>query len=371
MAAEARRPAALATLVLAALATLAGCSADYYWQSAAGQLDLIARAKPLGEVIASTGDARLKDRLERAREIREFATRELGLPDNGSYRRYADLGRPYVVWNVFAAPELSLEAHEWCFPVAGCVAYRGYFREDEARAEAASLAARGLDVYVGGVPAYSTLGWFDDPLLSSFIRYPDAELARLIFHELAHQLLYVPGDSTFNESFATAVEEAGLDRWIASRPPEEAARLAVERDRSARLRAEFRHLVRGARDTLAAAYASGAPDDDKRRVKRETFDAMRAAYDRARADDPALGGFARWFGGEGGTGPNNATLASVGLYTDALPAFRALLASEGGDLPAFYDRVRALARLPKAERERALAAVAPPPPPPERQARGP
>ena len=355
-----RRARRLATFALLTPVVLAGCSADYYWQSAAGQLDLIARAKPVGEVIASTGDPRLKDRLERARVIREFATSELGLPDNGSYRRYADLGRPYVVWNVFAAPELSLKAHEWCFPVAGCVAYRGYFREDEAHAEAASLAAQGLDVYVGGVPAYSTLGWFDDPLLSSFIRYPDAELARLIFHELAHQLIYVPGDSTFNESFATAVEEAGLERWIASRPAPEAARLAEERARSERLRSEFRRLVRDARETLAAAYASDAAVDVKRRAKRDAFDAMHAAYVRAQAGDPALGGFARWFEGTGGAGPNNATLASVGLYTDALPGFRALLAREGGDLPAFYGKVRELAALPKADREKALAALAPP-----------
>jgi predicted aminopeptidase len=351
---------AFASIALAALGALSGCSADYYWQSAAGQLDLLARAKPVGEVIASTGDPRLKDRLERARVIREFATSELGLPDNGSYRRYADLDRPYVVWNVFAAPELSLKAHEWCFPVAGCVAYRGYFREDEARAEAASLAAQGLDVYVGGVPAYSTLGWFDDPLLSSFIRYPDAELARLIFHELAHQLIYVPGDSTFNESFATAVEEAGVARWIASRSAPEAARLSDERARSERLRAEFRRLVRGARESLTVAYASDAGDDAKRRAKREAFDAMHAAYVRAQAGDPALGGFARWFEGTGGAGPNNATLASVGLYTDALPAFRALLASEDGDLPRFYARVRELARMPKPDRQAVLAAIAGP-----------
>lgn len=363
------RSPAVRALVACALAALSGCSADYYWQSASGQLDLIARAKPLPEVIATTGDPRLKDRLELAQEIRAFATSALGLPDNGSYRRYADLGRAYVVWNVVAAPELSLKPHEWCFPVAGCVAYRGYFREAEARAEAASLAALGFDVHVGGVPAYSTLGWFDDPLLSSFIRYPDAELARLMFHELAHQLVYAPGDTTFNESFATAAEEAGLERWIASRPPAEAARLAAERDRSERVRAAFRGLVRDARARLEAAYASRLPDDAKRQAKREAFDAMRAAYARARDEDPALAGFARWFEGDDGRGPNNAMLASIGLYTDALPAFRELLAREGGDLPAFYARVKALAALPKPERERALAALQPAEA--GRQARGP
>lgn len=339
--------------VVAALA-LCGCSAEYYWQSAAGQLDLVARAKPVSEVIASTSDPKLKGRLERARAIRAFASSELGLPDNGSYRRYVDLGRPYVVWNVFAAPELSLAAHEWCFPVVGCVAYRGYFHEADARSEAARLAAQGFDVHVGGVPAYSTLGWFDDPLLSSFIRFPDIELARLVFHELAHQLVYVPGDTAFNESFATAVEEAGLDRWIASRPPAEAARLAAERERAERGRAAFRSLVGEARDALSATYASERSDDAKREAKRAIIGAMRAAWERTRSADPALAGYDRWFSGDDGSGPNNASLASIGLYTALVPAFRALLASEGGDLARFYARVRELAAQPKGERHAAL-----------------
>jgi predicted aminopeptidase len=346
-----------AAVALAVLASLGGCSAEYYWQSAAGQLDLIARAKPLDEVIASTGDARLKDRLELARALRAFATAELGLPDNGSYRRYADLGRPFVVWNVFAAPEFSLELREWCFPVAGCVNYRGYFREADAREEAARLAAQGYDVHVGGVPAYSTLGWFDDPLLSSFIRYPEVELARLMFHELAHQLVYAPGDTAFNESFATAVEEAGLERWIASRPPAEAEKLAAERDRSDRLRATFRRLVAETRERLAQVYAEPADEATRRREKVRAFETMREAFAREQAGAPGLAGYDRFFAGEGGGGPNNASLASVGLYTGLLPSFRVLLASEGGDLPRFYARVRDLAALPKDQRNAALAAT--------------
>ena len=355
------RPRMLApALAFAGAAALGGCGAEYYWQGAAGQLDLIARARPVDEVIAATTDDRLKDRLERATAIRRFASERLGLPDNASYRRYADLGRPYVVWNVIAAPELSLAPREWCFPVAGCVSYRGYFREEDARAEAARLAAAGDDVHVSGVPAYSTLGWFDDPLLSSFIRYPDLELARLIFHELAHQVAYAKDDSTFNESFATAVEEAGLARWIASRPPAEAARLSAERDRSDRLRAEFRRMVAETRARLERVYASEAGDDAKRREKALAFEAMRDAYARAKAGEPGLAGYDRWFAGEGGAGPNNASLASVGLYTELVPAFRALLAREGGDLPRFYARVRDLAALPKDERHAALAAPAAP-----------
>jgi predicted aminopeptidase len=266
---------------------LAGCGADYYFQGASGQLDLIARAKPLNEVIGTTSDARLKERLERARAIRAYASHDLGLPDNGSFTRYTDLGRPFVLWNVFAAPELSLKSREWCFPVAGCVNYRGYFSEAEARAEAAGLKAQGFDVHVGGVPAYSTLGWFDDPLLSSFIRYPDLELARLVFHELAHQVAYAKDDSTFNESFAVAVEEAGLARWIASRPPAEAAKLLADRERGERLRVEFRRIVRSGKAALAAAYATDAGVEAKRRAKRDAFEAMRLAYVEAKGAEPA------------------------------------------------------------------------------------
>lgn len=355
------RPRMLAqalALAFAGAAALGGCGAEYYWQGAAGQLDLIARARPVDEVIAATTDDRLKDRLERATAIRRFASERLGLPDNASYRRYADLGRPYVVWNVIAAPELSLAPREWCFPVAGCVSYRGYFREEDARAEAARLAAAGDDVHVSGVPAYSTLGWFDDPLLSSFVGYPDVELARLVFHELAHQRVYVRDDTAFNESFATAVEEAGLERWIASRPPAEAARLASERDRHDRLRAEFRRLVVETRGALERLYASAADDAAKRRGKAAALAALREGYERAKAGEPGLAGYERWFAGTRGSGPNNASLASVALYDDLVPAFRALLARERGNLGDFYRRVEALAALARDERRRALDAPA-------------
>jgi len=334
---------------------LAACSAvetmDFYWQGAAGQYDLISRARPIPEVIEQTGDAALAARLERIRAMRAFATRELALPDNGSYTKYTDLGRPFVLWNVFAAPPLSLAPLQWCFPVAGCVNYRGYFRETEARAEAERLRAQGEDVHVAGVPAYSTLGWFDDPVLSSFVRWPDTEVARLIFHELAHQLLYVKDDTAFNESFATAVEDAGLARWLAR---ERNPALDAQAARSERLRAAFRLLTRDARARLAALYASDLPAEDKRRAKEETFAAMKVAYDRAKAGEPGLAGYDRWFA----QSPNNASLAAIGLYNDRVPAFRVLLAEEGNDLPRFYERVRELAALPKPERDAALTAAA-------------
>jgi len=340
-------------LVLAGLAgvlTLAACATfetvDYYWQGAAGQWDLISRSQPIPDVIGKS-DAALAERLARIREIRGFASRELGLPDNGSYTRYTDLGRPFVTWNVFATPELSMTPRQWCFPIAGCVTYRGYFRENEAALEQTRLRAAGDDVYIGGVPAYSTLGWFDDPVLSSFVRWPETEVARLIFHELAHQLLYVKSDSIFNESFATAVEEAGLARWLAARKDPLLAKQAARADR---LRALFRDLVRTTRDKLYEIYASSLSDDDKRRGKAETIAATKSAYETAKAGEPGLGGYDRWFAQK----PNNAALAAIGIYTDRVPAFRELLHETDDDLPAFYERVRVLAAKPKALRDAEL-----------------
>jgi predicted aminopeptidase len=353
----------LAWLAAAACLAAAGCSAiesvQFYWQGAAGQAELLSRAQPIAEVAAATSDPLLKAKLERVQSIRAYASRELGLPDNRSYTRYADLGRAFVVWNVFAAPELSLTPRQWCFPVAGCVAYRGYFAEADARAEGARLAAEGYDVHVSGVPAYSTLGWFDDPVLSTFIRYREAELARLVFHELAHQIVYVKDDTSFNESFATAVEEAGIRRWLlAQQDRPDAAQLAADVARAERLRAEFLRLVRDARDRLAALYASDASIEQKRAGKAAAFVAMRADYERVKAGSEGLPGFDRWFA----AGPNNASVASVGLYANRVPQFAALLAAEGGDLPRFYRRVKALALLPRAEREAWLSGAGPAPP---------
>jgi predicted aminopeptidase len=351
----ANRPA-VAALAAGAVLLVAGCgladTAEFYWQGAAGQADLIRRATPIEEAAAATDDPVLKARLELVQSIRAFASRELALPDNRTFTRYADIGRPYVVWNVFAAPPLALKARQWCFPIAGCVNYRGYFSEDDARAEAARLAAAGDDVHVGGVPAYSTLGWLDDPVLSSFVRWRETDLARIMFHELAHQVVYVKDDTSFNESFAVAVEEAGLARWLdaqAGRPDH--AQLGEAAARSERLRADFRGLVAGTRERLAELYAGDAPDAAKREAKAAIFAAMRADYDRMKAGWDGVPAFDRWFA----TGANNAGILAVGLYTDRVAAFRALLAAEAGDLPRFYLRVKALAALPRPERDAALA----------------
>src|SRR5450755_3667915 len=238
------------------LPLLAGCTAaGYYWQGIRGQLDLLERARPIPAVLAATEDPGLKRKLERVLAIRDYASRELALPDNPSYRSYTDLGRRFVLWNVFATPDLSLEPRQWCFPVAGCVNYRGYFEEAAARDEASQLGATGDDVYVGGVPAYSTLGYFNDPMLSTVIRYPDTEVARLIFHELAHQVAYAKDDTVFNESFAVSVEEEGVGRWLAAQHD---PALTAQFNTGQRYRDGFRTLTTRARGELVTLYASPA-----------------------------------------------------------------------------------------------------------------
>jgi predicted aminopeptidase len=337
--------------LLAALA-LAGCAPPgYYLQAAEGHFELWRLARPLEDV---QGDplvpASLQERLAAAASIRDFASRELALPDNGSYRRYAALDRSYVVWNVLAAEEFSVRPKEWCFPVAGCVGYRGYFSRREADAFVAALREQGLDAHVGGVPAYSTLGWFDDPLLSTFIHYPDTDLARLMFHELSHQVAYARDDTEFNESFAVVVEQEGLRRWLTARNNEAMRR---DHERAQRMRADFLRLVLDARSRLETVYASPLPDEEKRREKARVFASLRSDYDALKAGPwRGYAGYDRWLGQE----INNATLASVGLYQQLVPAFEVLLEHQGRDLPRFYAEVKALADLPREERRRRLDA---------------
>jgi predicted aminopeptidase len=346
-----RKPLRAAAALLL-LPLMAGCTAaGYYWQGIRGQLDLLERARPIPAILATTEDPSLKRKLERVLAIREYASRELALPDNPSYRSYTDLGRRFVLWNVFAAPELSLEPRQWCFPVAGCVNYRGYFDEAAARAEAVQLGATGDDVYVGGVPAFSTLGYFNDPMLSTVIRYPDTEVARLIFHELAHQVAYAKDDTVFNESFAVAVEEEGIGRWLAAQND---PALTAQFNTSQRYRDGFRTLIRRTRSELVTLYASPASVEEKRAGKAAAFTTMRAAYDALKKEWGGFAAYDGWFA----QGPNNASLAAVGLYTQKVPEFHALLAGDTGDLRRFYAHVKALAALPKGERDSALAAAA-------------
>jgi predicted aminopeptidase len=336
-------------LAFAALLALAGCeSLSYYAQAVGGQFELMRHAQPLDEWIADPATApALRARLELAARMREFASRALALPDNGSYRSYADLGRPYAVWNVFAAPEFSVHAVESCFPIAGCVAYRGFFARDDAERYAAKRRGEGLDEFAYGVPAYSTLGWFDDPLLSTFIHYPEWELARLIFHELAHQVVYVKGDTTFNESFAVTVQDEGVRRWLESqgRSPELAALRAAEARND-----EFVVLIGDARARLASLYAEPLAPAAMRAAKRAEFARLVERYAALKKRWGGYSGFDRLM-----REPNNALLASISAYSQLVPGFRRELEAAHGDLGAFYARVKALARLPKAERDAALS----------------
>ena len=262
-----------------------GCSTlGYYAQSVNGHLDLVQRARPVDELTTDTATPEaLRARLALAQRIRSFAVAELGLPDNRSYRRYSDLGRNAAVWNVVAAPELSLKLETWCFPVVGCVGYRGYYEREAADTEAAALRGRGLEVTVYGVPAYSTLGKLDwlggDPLLNTFIGWPEGELARLVFHELAHQVVYAEGDTTFNESFATAVERIGVQRWLAANGSAEAKQQYAALDAR---REEFRALTGRYRDRLEALYAGPAEEAAKRQAKAALMAELRGEYARVR-----------------------------------------------------------------------------------------
>ncbi len=326
-------------LVCVAAAAIGGCAQlGYFMQAAQGQLSLMAQARPIDDWLADPSVAdKLKVQLSRVKEIRRFAAAELRLPDNGTFTSYADLQRPYVLWNVVATPALSLKAKQWCFPIAGCVNYRGYYSKEEAQAYAAELRSQNYDVQVSGVPAYSTLGWFNDPVLSTFVKYPEAELARLMFHELAHQIAYAPGDSRFNESFAVAVEEFGVERWI-SRHGDENMRSAYRAH--ATRKQDFVALLLKTREMLSANYASTADERVKITRKAEIFQALQEEYQGLKQRWGGYAGYDRWFAEP----LNNAHLALVATYHDLVPGFRALMESEK-DLDKFYATVRSLSAL--------------------------
>jgi len=354
-----------ASLFISACAGPGGGSAGYYWQSITGHLELMRSARPIDDWLADPAASEtLKDRLRLSQRIRAFASRELGLPDNPSYRRYADLHRGAAVWNVVAAPPLSLTLQTWCFPVTGCIGYRGYYREAAAREEADGLRGQGLEVSVYGVPAYSTLGWLNwaggDPLLSTFIGYPEGELARMVFHELAHQVVYAEGDTTFNESFATAVEQLGRDRWLATQAsPEARSAYAVFAVRQR----GFRDLTRETRRALEDVYAAADAQPSEKLAQKDIVMAQfRARYAELRTawggDAANVGGYDRWV-----AQANNASFGALAAYDTLVPAFEALYAQSAalpGDAWArFYAEVRRLAVLPKDERMAALQALAP------------
>ena len=357
-----RASAATLGAVLLALCLGGGCatvgsSLGYYAQSLGGHLDLMQRARPVTDWLADPATPpALRERLQLAQQLREFAVRELALPDNASYRRYADLGRASVVWNVVAAPELSLTLKTWCYPVLGlgCLGYRGYFAQGAADAEARLQQDAGLEVNVYGVPAYSTLGWTNwlggDPLLNTFVTGPEHTLARLIFHELAHQVAYATDDTAFNESYATAVERLGLARWWArtGRQPDDAA--------AAQRQADFRLITQRTRTALKALYDSDVPDAQKRQRKAELMARMQAEFAKLKAMPTGawsgFTGYDSWL-----ARANNAALALQAAYDGWVPAFEHLFAAQGRDFARFHAEVRRLAALPAEQRRATLQAL--------------
>ena len=330
---------------------LNGCASfSYYGQLASGQLQLLRAREPVTEVIADPArDQKLRAHLAQSQKARTFASQHLHLPDNQSYRLYADIGRPFVVWNVFATPEFSLTPQNHCFPIAGCVAYRGYYSQSAARGEAALLRLQGMDVSVGGVEAYSTLGWFNDPIMSSMMGWGDERLATLIFHELAHQRLYVKDDTEFNESFATFVEQEGTRQWRAMRglPPEDNAR--------AQQREQFIQLVLDTRSRLERLYAQPLTVEEMRARKGAEFERLRIEYRQLRDS--------RWAGDKRYDAwvyapMNNARLLPFGLYDQWVPAFAGLFRQVDGNWVRFYAAAEKLAALSVVERKAALKVLA-------------
>lgn len=336
--------------VASLLVVLGGCQTiGYYSQAITGQLSLLSKRRPIEDIMAdpATPDA-VREKLALTQEIRAFASEELGLPVGDTYRTYADLDRQFVVWNVFVAPEFSVELTSWCYPIAGCVTYRGYFSKDGAMKEARRQRDAGSDVYVGGVDAFSTLGWFDDAVLNTFIGRSDVRFAGLLFHELAHKAVYVPDDTTFNESFATAVERAALERWLQRRgEPAGFDRYLNDDARKRRVIA----LIVAARDELEDVYARSLDAARMREEKSAVIERLRADY-RALGDDYP---FRAWMDEP----INNAKLGTVATYNRWVPAFLAILEETGGDLPQFLERVEALASRDEPARNALLASKEP------------
>ena len=332
------------------LIPVSGCSElQYYRQSAGGQLDIVARKQAIDSLVEDNAqDVRLRERLARVSALRAFAVRELGLPDSGSYTQYADLGRDYAVLGLYAAPEFSIELKTWCYPLIGCAAYRGYFDRSMLDDYRRDLERQHYDTYVATVPAYSTLGWFDDPVLNTVLDWPEPYLAGLIFHELAHQQLYVKGDTVFNESFATAVERAGVERWLNTRHGSAAA---------AHYREYWSHrqqvvaMVSATRDRLDRLYQQDRSADETRRSKQELLDGLRARYREVRRTMNGDPGYDAWFAGE----LNNAKLGATAVYHAYTDAFLALLAERQGDYQAFYAEAARIGALPPDQRAAVLA----------------
>ena len=338
-----------AFLVLLSIALISCEAVGYYSQVARGQLTIVFWREDIQRLIERKEISNeLVEKFELVMDIREFAENELDLPVGENYSSFVDIEREHVVWNVFATDEFSVEPVNWCYPIAGCVAYRGYFSEQSALSYAAKLEEDGFDVYTGGVDAYSTLGWFEDSLLSTVLKRADYQLAGLIFHELAHQLFYLSGDTTFNESFATAVEREGVRRWLkkSNEPSKiDAALLDYDRQR------QFVDLVADYRDRFEALYQLDLGDASMRGRKLELQQALREEYAVLKQQWQGYAGYDAWFS----KSLNNAQLSTVASYNDLLPFFAGIFEQSNQDFPAFYTEVSRLAELPEQERDELIS----------------
>lgn len=334
---------------LAVLLMLGGCeTASFYGQAAYGHWQILANKQPIEDMLQqATLEQKVRQKLELIQQVREFAKTELSLPVGDNYRDYTDIQRPYVIWNLFAAPALSIEPLSWCFPVAGCVSYRGYFDEQAARQKAEELKARGFDVYVGGVAAYSTLGWFDDVVLSTFIARSDTSLLALLIHEIAHQQLYIKDDTAFNESFARAVEIEGVQRWFALHDQQQAFKDYIDDQRR---HAAWVALLAAYRQKLAQLYQSSQSQEEKLANKQNLLADLGLAYTDFKVQWQNYSGYDRWMSDS----LNNAKLATVGDYNDWVPAFRQVLREEKGDWLAFYQRCKVLSEMDRTQRDQSL-----------------
>lgn len=337
-------------LVFSSILLIQGCSSlSYYQQAIAGQYKILSNRVDIESLIADESTpTELKHKLEKARQIRTFAATEMHMNIGKNYSQYSDTKRDYVVWNITAAPELSLIPHQWCYPVIGCQNYRGYFKPETAESEAEQLQQQGFDVWVGGVTAYSTLGWFDDPILNTFVYRDDSDLAALLIHELSHHVLYIKGDTAFNESFATAVEIEGLHRWLISINQEQ---LMHQHQQKMKEKNVFISTVSASIEQLKAVYESDLSDEAKRSQKHQILSGMKATYEKNISENHLSGYFTRWF-----DKVNNAKLITVANYYRYVPAFTAMIAESKGDMSQFYEAAKRLGEQNKRLRDNTLQA---------------
>ncbi|HEY8570720.1 aminopeptidase [Microbulbifer sp.] len=331
--------------LLLASTLLGGCETiHFYSQAATGQLKILAGRKPIDRLLTDEQtDAKLRRQLQWVRAIRSYAGAELYLPVGSAYSEFTQLEGEYALWNLVAAPEFSLSPKRWCYPIAGCASYRGYFDKGDAEVRAADLRAKGYDVYLGPVPAYSTLGWFDDPVLSSFVDWQPDRLAGLLFHELAHRRVYISGDTQFNESFATAVSRIALPEWRRRQG------IPAPKLESVAQAQRVNGLMVSARKQLQGIYASDLGDDEKREQKARTLRQLRHCYREASKGWEQDEQFTRLV-----EKTNNATLALVSEYQSQVPAFMQLYRDSGSDWEAFYTAVERLGGEPKDSRKARL-----------------